>query len=98
MSPCGAEKDTSVIESQIACAFFDCVIGSDSVGFHEITDVSIVSELVADRQAVPRGLSTAQPEFSAFTSADKGSRFSLLFASRCQGLLKGTCDDLDTRI
>ena len=73
MSLFGAEEDTSVIESQMVCAFCDCVNGSDSVGLNDITDVftnAIVSELVAGGHAVPSGLSTPQPKFSAFTFAD----------------------------
>jgi len=64
------EEDASEIEFQMVCAFFDCVNGSDSVGLNDISDVfitAIVSALVADDQAVPNGLSTAQAGFSGFT-------------------------------
>jgi len=67
------EEDASEIEFQMVCAFFDCVNGSDSVGLNDISDVfmnAIVLELEADGQAVPSGLSTAQPRFSDFSSVD----------------------------
>ena len=34
----GSEQGASAIESQMVCAFFDCVNGSDSVSFNDMSD------------------------------------------------------------
>jgi len=69
----GSEQDASAIESQMVCAFFNCVNGSDSVSFNDMSDgfsIALMSVLVAAGQAVPSGLSTAQARFSDFSFVD----------------------------
>lgn len=69
----GEEEDTAEVESQMLCAFFSCVNGSDSVDFNDVTDLftnAIVSELETDGQTVPSGLSTAMSSFSSFTTVE----------------------------
>jgi len=69
----GGEQDASAVELQMTCGFYDCVNGSGSVGLNDGTNWftdAIVSECIADGQAVPSGLSTAQARFAGLTSVE----------------------------
>jgi len=64
------EEEASVVESQMVCAFSNCVGDSDSAADHDTSHLfgtAIASALEADGQDVPLGLYTAEARFAAFT-------------------------------
>lgn len=61
------EENASVVESQMLCAFFECVGDSDS----GVLGTAIASALEADGQDVPLGLYTAVARLAAFTFSEQ---------------------------